>query len=412
MKIAVIGAGITGITSAHELVAAGHSVTVFEKSNAAAEGASFAPSGLMASSLLQPLALSANDSNNWGRFLKNAKPLSLRKGLGWTDLQWLWQWSQSGTTDNLKNTISSLQSLYSYSMERMRAIASHANLDIEQSSGNIAVLRTPADETLVRPRLTLLKECGISFQELSREECIKFEPALSLSTNFHKGIYFPNDEVANCRQFAMLLKAELLNKNVDFQFNGNVKEIRTTPSLSIYMEGESNARNFDHIVVCTGADTNALLKPLQSELPSTTLCSYSLTLPIRESTLAPRSAVLDMQSHITLHRLGQRIRICGEMELGGNAEVKHKKAMNQLYQMLEQFFPGAALHQAGVQMVKTRQLISTTGLPRIGAGRIPGVWINAGHGVHGWGTACGSAKLIADLIAKKEPEIAAQAFQG
>ena len=93
MKIAVIGAGISGISSAFELVANGHDVTVFEKSNAAAEGASFAPNGLIASSLMQPLSLSDGDTSHWNRFLNNAKPLSARSGLRWKDLQWLWQWS-------------------------------------------------------------------------------------------------------------------------------------------------------------------------------------------------------------------------------------------------------------------------------------------------------------------------------
>lgn len=412
MKIAVIGAGITGISTAYALTAAGHSVTVFDKSSAAAEGASFAPNGLMAPSLLQTLAISACDTGQWRRVRNNANLLSLRSGARWHDLQWLWQWSQMGSTEHILPTIQNLQALYTYSSDCMRSITSHANFDMEQSNGHVAVLRTPADEALWRPRLTLLKQCGVIFQELSREECLKFEPALSLSTNFLTGLYFPNDQVANCRQFAMLLKAELLQKKVGFQFNAKVQEIRTSPRLSVYLEGESQARDFDHIVVCTGANIQALLQPLGSHLTGTILHNYSLTLPIRESTLAPRSAVFDTQSNITVHRLGQRVRVCGGAELGGHAEHKNKKIINQLYQTLETFFPGAAQHTASAQIFKAGQWITRTGMPRIGASRIPGVWINAGHGVHGWGTACGSAQLIADLIAKKEPEIATQAFQG
>ena len=81
-----------------------------------------------------------------------------------------------------------------------------------------------------------------------------------------------------------------------------------------------------------------------------------------------------------------------------------------MYQMLEQLFPGAALHNTGEQVFKGSQLVSGSGLPVIGASTIPGVWLNIGHGNHGWGTACGAAKIIADLIAKKEPEIAVTAF--
>ncbi len=411
MKIAVIGAGISGISSAFELVANGHDVTVFEKSNAAAEGASFATNGLMASSLMQPLTLSASEPSHWNRFLKNAKPLSVRSGMRWNDLQWLWQWSKYGNTETLTASIQNLRALYAYSLERMRSIASHANLDYEQSNGQLVILRTAEDENMLRPRLSLLKDCGVEFQILSHEQCVKYEPALSLSTEFHAGIHFPNDEVANCRQFAMLLKAELLQKNVDFQFNAKVKGIKTTPHLSILLEGDNQARPFDHIVLCAGSDTPMLLQALQCDFASTSICNYTLTLPIRETTLAPRSAVLDTKTNITLHRLGQRIRVCGGYELGADVSKKHKKTMNHMYQVMEQFFPGAAMHQAGSQIFKSSQLITATGLPYIGASRVAGLWINAGHGVHGWGTACGSAKLIADLITKKEPEIGALAFQ-
>ena len=412
MKIAVIGAGIIGITSAYELAAAGHAVTVFEKSNAAAEGASFAPCGLMAPSLLHPMALGTHAPGNWGRLRKNAQQFSLGRGLRMADLQWLWHWSLANQPAALPASIHSLQALYTYSLDRMRAIASHASLEFEQSTGQLAVLRTEADATALRPTLALLKECGVVFKELNRDETMKIEPALSLSTHFHTSIYFANDEVANCRQFAMLLKNELLHKKVDFQFNTPVAHIRTTPDLSLYIEGEAHSRPFDHIVVCTGTATQALLQPLHSHFSSANVCSYTLTLPTREATLAPRSAVLDIQSQITLHRLGQRIRLCGGAELGGSVLRKDSKTINKLYCMLEQFFPGAALHSTGAQVFKSSFNMASTGLPRVGASRIPGVWINAGHGVHGWGTACGSAKLIADFIAKKEPEISAQAFQG
>lgn len=411
MKIAVIGAGITGISTAYELVSHGHHVTVFEKSNAAAEGASFAPNGLIAPSMIQPLALCASDPNTWSRFAKNAKPFSLRSGLRWSDMQWLWQWNKHGNTESLASTIQNLRSLYTYSQERMRTIASHANFEYEQSMGQLVVLRTAEDENLLQPRLNFLKECGIEFQVLNHAQCIKYEPALSLSTEFHAGIHFPHDEVANCRQFAMLLKAELQQKNVDFQFSTKVKQIVATPRLAIALEGESEASYFDHIVLCAGPDTPALLHPLQCNFASTVVCNYSLTLPIRETTLAPRSAVLDTKTNMTLHRLGQRIRVCGGYELGAKVSHKHKKTMHQMYQVMEQFFPGAALHQAGSLLFKSGQLMTTNGLPFIGTSRIAGLWVNAGHGVHGWGTACGSAKLIADLITKIDPEIDGLAFQ-
>jgi D-amino-acid dehydrogenase len=411
MRIAVIGAGIVGITSAYELAMDGHSVTLFDQSNAAAENASFAPSGLIAPSLLHPFALSARAPLQWQRFASNFNKLSNLRYTRPSDLQWLWQWSQHGAPDTLKATVQSLQSLYHYSMERMTTISSHARLEYEHNNGQIAIVRHAADEALLRPQLDLLKECGTPFKELSRNECLKLEPALALSTEFQTGIHFPNDATANCRQFAMLLKAELARKQTQFQFNQRVLRVQATPTPGLIVQGVPDVQYYDHIVLCAGTNSARLLPTNDARHWRTaSISAHTLTLPIRESTLAPVGAIWDVQNSTTIHRLGQRIRICSGAEFGTSAVRKNSTTINRLYQILEQLFPGAALHQVGEQVFKGSQLVSSTGLPLIGASALPGIWLNAGHGFHGWGTACGSAKIIADLIAKKEPEIATQGF--
>jgi D-amino-acid dehydrogenase len=411
MKIAVIGAGIIGITCAYELSVQGHEVTVYDQSGAAAENASFAPNGLIAPSLLHPLALSSSAPQQWQRFTQNLQKFSGLRGVRPHDLHWLWQWSQHGAPECIAQTMHQLHSLYHFSMERMRAIASHARLEYEHNAGQLAIVRNDKDEALLRPKLDLLKNCGIVFQELNRDQCLKIEPALALSTEFRTGIYFPNDSTANCRQFAMLLKAELSHKGAKFQFSRKVREILTSPHLALRTEGDEKTQSFDHIVLCTGAHTQALMPSANQRWQSSTVSSYTLTLPIRESTLAPVAAVWDIQNNTTVHRMGQRVRICAGTELTSPNNHKNKKTINRLYQILEQLFPGAVMHQSGEQICKSSSLVSGSGLPLLGASAVPGVWINAGHGFHGWGTACGSAKIIADLIAKKEPELAIEAFQ-
>ncbi len=409
MKIAVIGAGIIGMTSAYELSVMGHEVTVFDKSGTIAENASFAPSGLIAPSLLHPMALSASAPNPFRRFLENLEKFSHLRHARPHDLQWLWQWSQHGDPENIHQTVQHLHTLYHYSSERRQSISSHACFEYEHNTGQLIIIRNDADEAKLRPRLTLLKSCGVVFRELSRNDCLKIEPALALSTDFQTGIYFPNDSSANCRQFAMLLKNEVQQKQVRFQFNTTVVKIQSSPTLGVHVQGESSSRNFDHIVLCTGSDSQRLLPT--TNLRSATVSSYTLTLPVREPTLAPVASIGDLYNHTVIHRLGQRIRVCAGAELGTPTAHKKTKTIHRMYQMLEQLFPGAALHNTGEQIFKGSQLISGTGLPVIGASAIPGVWINTGHGYHGWGTACGAAKIIADLIAKKAPEIATTAFQ-
>ena len=56
MKIAVIGAGIIGVTTAYELAADGHEVTVFERRGSVAEETSFANAGVIAPGAVTPWA--------------------------------------------------------------------------------------------------------------------------------------------------------------------------------------------------------------------------------------------------------------------------------------------------------------------------------------------------------------------
>jgi D-amino-acid dehydrogenase len=410
MKIAVIGAGIIGMTTAYELSVLGHDVTVFDKSGTVAEYASFAPNGLIAPSLLHPMALSACAVGSFQRFARNLRKFSNLRRARPHDLQWLWQWSQHGNPDTIHQTMQQLHTLYRYSMERMQTLSTHAHLDYEHNAGQLAMIRDDTEERAVRPHLNLLKSCGVAFRELSRNDCLKIEPALALSTEFQTAIYFPDDISANCRQFAMLVKNELQHKRVRFQFNTTVVEIQISPTLSLRVKGTSENQSFDHIVLCCGSQNQSLLPSTNTGMRNAVVSSYTLTLPVREPTLAPTASIADLHNHTIIHRLGQRIRVCAGAELGAPTTHKRAKTVHRMYQMLEQLFPGAAQHNTGEQIFKGSQSISSTGLPVIGASAVAGVWLNTDHGYHGWGTACGAAKIIADLIGKNEPEIAVAAF--
>jgi len=49
--------------------------------------------------------------------------------------------------------------------------------------------------------------------------------------------------------------------------------------------------------------------------------------------------------------------------------------------------------------------MTPTGLPIIGRSKWDNLWLNTGHGHMGWTMSCGSARLLADLIAKQPTEI-------
>ena len=109
---------------------------------------------------------------------------------------------------------------------------------------------------------------------------------------------------------------------------------------------------------------------------------------------------MDERYKVAISRLGNRVRVAGSAEIGGTPERKRASAIQTLYKVLHDWFPGAA-----VQEWKGARPMLPDGPPLLGATGIPGVWINLGHGSSGWALSCGSARVVADLIAARTPEV-------
>jgi glycine/D-amino acid oxidase-like deaminating enzyme len=120
---------------------------------------------------------------------------------------------------------------------------------------------------------------------------------------------------------------------------------------------------------------------------------------------APRSAVMDERYKVAISRLGQRVRVAGSAEIGGSLDTMNPAAIQTLYKVLHDWFPGAATLQSGVQQWKGARPMLPDGPPVLGPSGIPGVWLNLGHGSSGWALSCGSARVLGDLIAGQDPGI-------
>jgi len=162
------------------------------------------------------------------------------------------------------------------------------------------------------------------------------------------------------------------------------------------------------VVLCTGHRANGLLKSLGLSLPIVAVHGYSITAPLqhREGHPAqgPRAAVMDEKYKVAISRLGQRVRVAGSAELGGAHGAMNDAALATLYKVLDDWFPGAAQLSKAQQWKGARPMLPD-GPPVLGPSRANGIWLNLGHGSSGWVLSCGSARVLADLIAGREPAI-------
>lgn len=405
MRVAVIGAGIVGVTTAWELAQDGHEVTVFERRGAAAEETSFGNAGVVAPGSVTPWAAPGMPAKVLRYLLQKHAPVKLATPLRWAEVRWMWQWWRACRLDTYLANRARLQRLAFYSRERLHAVTAQLQLEYNRSDGYMVLLRSQRDVDLAQPGLQVLRDADVKFRQISPDEARTVEPALNPDTAFAAAIHLPDDEVGNCRQFALQIKLEAQRLGVRFEFNQNVRAMNPATPTRLEFAGDAAPRDFDAVVMCAGLASAQLLQPLGLKIPLIAVHGYSVSAAIREPLNAPRSAVMDERYKVAISRLGNRVRVAGSAEIGGSLDTRRPAAIATLYKVLHDWFPGAAQMSGGVQEWKGARPMLPDGPPILGASGIPGVWLNLGHGSSGWALSCGSARAVADLMAGRAPEI-------
>ncbi len=406
MKIAVIGAGIIGVTTAYELACDGHQVTVYEQRSAAAEAASFANAGVLAPGYVTPWAAPGMPWKVAKQLLAPHAAVRVGLPLSVADMAWMWRFWRACQLETYIAHRAALQKLAFYSLERLQAITEARQLDYDRAAGYMVLLRSAKDHALVQPSLQVLRDVGVPFAQIDEATARTIEPALNPDTHFQGAVHLPHDGVGNCRQFALMLKDVARSVGVDFQFNTTVTQVNPAQAATLFIvkNNQLAARqppqpvHHDAIVLCAGTASTQLCQPLGIKLPMAAVYGYSVSAHVREPLDAPRGALMDERYKVAISRLGNRVRVAGSAELGGRPDAKSASALRTLYKVLQDWFPGAAVLGHGVQEWKGARPMLADRPPMVGASGIPGLWLNTGHGSSGWALSCGSARLLADAV--------------
>ncbi len=419
MRIAVIGAGIVGVTTAWELRADGHEVTVLERRSSVAEEASFANAGVIAPGYVTPWAAPGMPAKVLrGLFAAHS---AVRFGAGVRHhLPWLRRYLAACARPVHEANRRTMQALARYSRQRLEALTRQQGIDYEQSRGYLVLLRDEHEFARAQAGLQLLRDSGTAARVLDAAACREVEPGLAPETPLRAGIHLPEDGVGNCRLFAHQLRALAQGHGVDFRFAtevlpldpANPLQLRWQPAASQGIEaGPLQQERFDAVVLCAGVPSAALARPAGLRLPLLPVYGYSLTAPLREtqehSPPPPQAGLMDERYKVAITRLGRQLRVAGSAELGAHADVMNAASVRTLYKVLQDWFPRAA-DLSRARLWKGGRPMLPDGPPVVGASPLPGLWLNLGHGSSGWALACGSARVLADQLAGRSPEIDAQ----
>jgi D-amino-acid dehydrogenase len=413
MRVAVIGAGIIGVTTAFELAQDGHAVTVFERRGSVAEETSFANAGVVAPGYVTPWAAPGMPAKVLKHLLSRHAPVRLAWPMAPGQLGWLWRWWRACRAPVFAANRAQMYRLARYSQQRLHTLTHALALGHEQASGYLVLLRTAQELTGARGSLQLLAELGIVFHLVDGARARQVEPGLNPSAPLHAAVHLPTDEVGNCRQFAQAMRAEAQRLGAVFQFQRTV--LAVSPGTAPVVQhratggtGPAQSDPFDAVVVCAALGSAALLRPLGLRLPLLAVHGFSLTAPLRRIEghphLGPRAGVMDEKFKVAISRLGQRVRVAGSAELGGRLDTMAPAALNTLHKVLDDWYPGS-VQLTEAQHWKGARPMLPDGPPVLGASGAPGVWLNLGHGSSGWALSCGSARVLADQLAGRAPAL-------
>jgi len=411
MKVIVLGSGVIGTTTAYYLARAGAEVTVLDRQAACAMETSFANAGQVSPGYSTPWAAPGIPLKAVKWMFQKHAPLALRPDGSLFQLRWMAQMLRQCTSAHYAINKERLMRVAGYSRDCLRQLRQDIGIEYEQrSGGTLQVFRTQAQMDAVGRDTAVLKDCGVDFEVLDREGLARVEPGLAHARErLTGGLRLPEDETGDCHLFTQQLAKAAQRLGVRFRFNAPVGRLVTQGRTvtGVHLEGTAGGRpeplHADRVVLALGSYSRAMLQPLGLALPVYPVKGYSLTLPLVDEDRAPLSTVLDETYKIALTRLGQRIRVGGMAELGGFDLRLDPRRRATLEMVTQDLFPGGDMSRA--QFWTGLRPMTPDSTPILGATPWSNLFLNTGHGTLGWTMACGSGRVLADLVMGRAAEI-------
>ncbi|UNU74246.1 D-amino acid dehydrogenase [Moraxella nasovis] len=405
MKVIVLGGGVIGVTSAYYLAKQGVDVTVIERQANVAEETSFANAGQISPGYSTPWAAPGipAKATKW-LFQKHAPFAIVPDGTLW-QTQWAKQMFANCTAERYAINKERMMRVAEYSRDCLQALRQDTGINYEhRTKGTLQLFRKQAQLDVVGRDIEVLKECGVAYELLGRDELSRAEPALAHAKDkLVGGLRLPNDETGDCNLFTKGLAKIAETLGVKFLFNQTVQEIQHNGQTITGVLVDGKILKADAYVLAFGSYSRAIAKHLGLSLPVYPVKGYSLTIPIIDESLAPVSTVLDETYKIAITRFDNRIRVGGMAELSGFNLKLNPQRRATLEMVTRDLFPAGDLSQASFWT--GLRPMTPDGTPIIGETSFDNLFINTGHGTLGWTMACGSGKLVADIITKQTPDI-------
>lgn len=405
MRVIVLGSGVIGVASAYYLAQQGAEVTVLDRQSGPAEETSFGNAGQISPGYSTPWAAPGIPFKAVKWMFQHHAPLAINLDGSMWQLQWMAQMLKNCNPQSYAVNKERMMRVAEYSRDCLRELRKDTGINYEnRAKGTLQLFRKEAQMEAVQRDIRVLQECGVSYELLNGNELGRVEPALANAQDkLVGGLHLPNDETGDCYLFTNALAQIAKELGVNFQFNQNVEKLIVEGDEIKGVQANGKILTADRYVLAFGSYSRDFLKPLDLQLPVYPVKGYSLTIPIVDPAFAPQSTVLDETYKIAITRFDQRIRVGGMAELSGFNLGLNEDRRATLQMVTQDLFPGGDMAQASFWTGLRPMTPDST--PIIGATRFKNLFLNTGHGTLGWTMACGSGKLISDIVLNHKTDI-------
>jgi len=411
MKVIVLGAGLLGVTSAYFLRQQGFEVTVIDRQATPAAETSFANGGQISVSHAEPWA-------------NPSAPLKVLKWLGKEDApllfriradmrQWLWglQFLRECTPARTRHNIGQIVRLGTYSRDTLQALRRDIGIEYDERTQGILHFYTSQKEfDGAEGPAAQMRELGCDRRVISADEAVRLEPALrNIRPQLAGATYTAEDESGDANRFARELVARCRADGVEFLMSHTVTALREAGGRIDHVEATDVEGRFQRVrgdayVLAMGSLSPLYASPLGIHLPIYPAKGYSVTLPVKDASMAHQVSLTDDEYKLVFSRLGDRLRVAGTAELNGYDRDLNRVRCEAIVRRTEELFPGAGDTERAQFWTGLRPA-TPSNVPIIGRSKIGNLYLNTGHGTLGWTHSCGSGKSIARIVGGLAPEV-------
>jgi D-amino-acid dehydrogenase len=404
-SIAVVGGGITGVTTAYALAQRGFSVTLFERHRYAAMETSFANGGQLSASNAEVWNHTSTVLKGLKWMLKSDAPLLVNPKPSWHKLSWMAEFL-AAIPQYEANTVATTK-LAIAARQHLMAWAQAEGIDFDhKTKGILHIYRDKAGFDHAAKVTQMLAKGGLERRAVTPDEMRAIEP--TLAGRYYGGFFTDSDTTGDIHKFTVGIAAAAERLGVRCLYDQDVVRLESDgrqASVSVRSADAGGApelqtHRFDGLVVCAGIASRQLAAQLGDRVNIYPVKGYSITvnlLDAQSQQSAPQVSLLDDETKLVTSRLGvDRFRVAGTAEFNGvNRDIRADR-IRPLVSWVNQCFPG----------VNTRQVVPWAGLrpmmpnlmPRVGAGRRANVFYNTGHGHLGWTLSAATAELVAEQV--------------